>query len=261
MSQVVEFTLPSSRLPKKLRGIGREEQALLDVLWEVFRLKPEYLTGDARKHKDLRIRCTGDQFSRFIVLRSERKVTNGIRELAAVVVDDPANEDIIDTTQGTPHMRGKYANQFDRAPDAKIGKLVIDLKLSEEINMEARDAVLEEVASMFDDTAERARQRAAQYGHSKYSAFYLKPMRQNEKCATLVRRMKGGASAEEARRQTIIDYWRGSGKKFRLPVDGRVTTLYFIDANPRNVVKEDGANIYYDCQDLRLHWIEVRAAN
>lgn len=113
----VLFQIPEWRIPSMGQSASDEQKKFLTLLWDVFRLKADYLRENVHKVNKYTILCSDEQFARFIVERNKRGVQNMVKELAAEALfgeDFKMPENCIDTRHGTPHMRGAY--RFDAPP-------------------------------------------------------------------------------------------------------------------------------------------------
>lgn len=96
----IEFKLPRY----KLSTFSKENNGYLELLKECFGIT---LTAEERVSTtgEIKLICRPDQFSRFIVLRAQRRMQNAIAELDAKILEDsridvpPKPRTIIDATE------------------------------------------------------------------------------------------------------------------------------------------------------------------
>lgn len=135
----VTFKIPAMRIPRELAKATREEEALLSVLEDVLLARRETVVNLARKAFDVRFICTGEQFAKFIIARTQRGVANWVAELKAEVVGGSykpqgSQDWVVDASRGgKPVIRRErpalYKHQEDalrtfayKAADPHLGK-------------------------------------------------------------------------------------------------------------------------------------------
>lgn len=83
--KIIEFRLPSKRLPQEVTKCGVKEEALFRAFNEAFGVTPEKLCalGRQTRYGNITVRCTSDQFAAFILLRARYGAENWVAELDA----------------------------------------------------------------------------------------------------------------------------------------------------------------------------------